>query len=82
MATHIFKVRGMTCDHCVQALTSSLTAVPGVQEARVDLKTGTARVNHDDRENSVGDLMAAVLRAGFEVDGFQTDKPSASDPTR
>lgn len=73
MATHIFKVRGMTCDHCVQALTRSLKTVPGVQEAQVDLQSQTARVSHDDRENGINDLMAAVERAGFEVESFQTE---------
>jgi copper chaperone len=34
------EVRGMTCGHCVQAVTDELAAVPGVASVSVDLVAG------------------------------------------
>ncbi len=72
MALQLLTICGMTCEHCVATVSDRLKATPGVRDAQVDLKTRTARVNHDERLSSVTDLMAAVRRAGYEVDGFQT----------
>ncbi len=36
------KVTGMTCQHCVMAVTKALSAVHGVANVRVDLAAGTA----------------------------------------
>lgn len=38
------KITGMTCGHCVAAVTKAIRAVPGVQDAQVDLASGSARV--------------------------------------
>jgi copper chaperone CopZ len=37
MATNTYPVTGMTCEHCVQAVTSELGGLPGVFEVGVDL---------------------------------------------
>jgi copper chaperone CopZ len=37
MATTSYPVTGMTCEHCVQAVTSELGGLPGVFEVGVDL---------------------------------------------
>jgi copper chaperone len=36
------QVSGMTCEHCVSAVTQELNALGGVQEVRVDLVAGGA----------------------------------------
>jgi copper chaperone CopZ len=61
----------MTCDHCAATLTKSLKTTPGVRDAQVDLQTRTARVDYDDKLSGITELMAAVQRAGFEVEGFR-----------
>ncbi len=38
------KITGMTCGHCVAAVDKAIRAVPGVQDAKVDLASGSARV--------------------------------------
>lgn len=61
-----YKVQGMTCGHCVQAVTDELSAVPGVADVAVDLDSGTARVTSAegiDREL----VRAAVDEAGYEL---------------
>jgi copper chaperone CopZ len=39
-ATTTFAVTGMTCGHCVTAVTEELSALPGVTEVSVDLVAG------------------------------------------
>jgi len=62
--TSTYTVTGMTCGHCAQAVTSELTALPGVAEVRVDIKAGTVTVTSaaalaDDQ------VRAAVDEAGY-----------------
>lgn len=37
MSTQTFAVTGMTCGHCVGAVTSELKALPGVTDIQIDL---------------------------------------------
>lgn len=55
-------VPGMTCRHCVRAVTAALRDVPGVQLVQADLTTSTV-VLHG--EPAVSDVLAALDRAGF-----------------
>ena len=40
MATTAYQVTGMTCGHCVHAVTGELTGLPGVTEVCVNLVVG------------------------------------------
>ncbi|MCW2839222.1 MAG: hypothetical protein JWR55_705 [Aeromicrobium sp.] len=40
MTTETYRVTGMTCEHCVAAVTEELTAVAGVTAVSVDLVAG------------------------------------------
>ncbi|MGN6301896.1 MAG: heavy-metal-associated domain-containing protein [Angustibacter sp.] len=40
MTTSTYSVTGMTCGHCASAVTSELTALPGVDQVDVDLVAG------------------------------------------
>ena len=65
-ATSRYRVTGMTCDHCVMAVTRELSALSGVSEVRVDLATGDVSVSHDaplDQEQ----VAAAVDEAGYQL---------------
>jgi copper ion binding protein len=66
METTTFTVLGMTCDHCVQAVTRELTALAGVQAVAVDLASGGVQVDSD-APLSVETIRAAVDEAGYEV---------------
>jgi copper chaperone len=39
MSTQTFPVTGLTCGHCVGAVTSEVKALPGVTDVRIDLVT-------------------------------------------
>jgi copper chaperone len=56
-------VDGMTCGHCVHAVTTALKDVPGVREAAVDLDTKSAHVEGEA-------LDAAALIAAIEEEGY------------
>lgn len=60
----IFTVTGMTCGHCVRAVTSAVTQRDAGAAVRVDLATG--RVEIDSRIPR-GDLAAAIAGEGYEV---------------
>lgn len=55
-------VGGMTCDHCVRAVTQALRSVPGVLEASVDLSSGLARVRGEADPQA---LLDAVKEEGY-----------------
>jgi copper chaperone len=67
MATTTFKVQGMTCNHCVMRVAKALKAVPGVQDAKVDLQRAEAIVSYDDAKVSTEKLSATVVEAGYKV---------------
>lgn len=46
MITTDFTVTGMTCEHCVHAVTESLTAIDGVVGVAVDLADGGTSTVH------------------------------------
>lgn len=58
------QVGGMTCEHCVHAVTKALEAVAGVERAVVSLAGGRARV---DGEAEPGALLQAVEKQGYEA---------------
>ena len=71
MATTTYTVDGMTCEHCVRAVTDELGALPGVQSVDVALVTGgtsTVRVDSDAPLDEAA-VAAAVDEAGYTLVG-------------
>lgn len=59
----------MTCDHCVQAVTSELSGLSGVADVQVDLPSGKVTVASEQPLDHTA-VAAAVDEAGYElVDG-------------
>ena len=61
-----YSVRGMTCAHCVKAVTDEVSALPGVVDVVVDLATGDLSV-HSDAPLAASEVAAAVDEAGYEL---------------
>jgi copper chaperone len=61
-----FTIAGMTCGHCVQAVTSELRKLDGVLRVDVDLTSGTAAVQSSTALDP-GDVAAAIDEAGYEL---------------
>ena len=66
MATATYLVKGMTCDHCVHAVSSEVAALPGVEDVQVDLDAGRVTVTSA-APLEVGAVSAAVDEAGYEL---------------
>ena len=64
--TSTYTVTGMTCSHCVQAVTGEISALPGVADVRVDLTSGAVTVTSD-APLAADDVRAAVDEAGYEL---------------
>lgn len=60
-----FDVTGMTCDHCVRAVTSAIEDVPGVLNARVSLDENKATVDIDNADTAA--IEAAIREEGYEA---------------
>lgn len=65
MATATLNVSGMTCMHCVHTVKRTLEGVAGVEQAKVDLKAGTAEVEYDDARTDPGAMADAVSEEGY-----------------
>jgi copper ion binding protein len=55
-----FKVEGITCGHCVKAVTNAITEVDGVKEVEVSLEKKSATVTFDDSKTSAENIKKAV----------------------
>jgi copper chaperone CopZ len=64
METRI-QVTGMTCMHCVAAVTKALQRVPGVETADVSLDNKQALVTGS---ADTADLLAAIQNEGYEAE--------------
>ena len=66
MSTTNYTVVGMTCGHCVNAVTEEVSAVPGVTAVEVDLESGALTVTSD-RPVDDDAIAAAVDEAGYAL---------------
>jgi copper chaperone len=65
MRTLVLKVTGMSCSHCVRAVTGALAGVDGVRVADVDLGAGRATVEFDETRATPAQLVGAVMDEGY-----------------
>lgn len=64
-----FFVTGMTCDHCVHAVTEELMALAQVTAVQIDLVPGGASTVNIDLvdEREIDGVREAVAEAGYEI---------------
>jgi copper ion binding protein len=68
MITTRYAVKGMTCDHCVAAVSGEVGRLDGVTGVDVDLATGAVTVTSAAALDPAA-LREAVDEAGYEVIG-------------
>ncbi|MFF7310799.1 cation transporter [Streptomyces sp. NPDC008137] len=68
MVQKVYDVKGMTCDHCVQAVSSELNGLPGVENVQVDLPSAKVTVTSEQPLDAAA-VAAAVDEAGYELAG-------------
>ncbi len=65
MEQRTYIVEGMTCEHCVDAVHSEVSGLPGVSTVEVDLDTKLVQVSGDDIDDAA--VFAAVEEAGYQA---------------
>jgi copper chaperone len=60
-----FRIEGMGCTHCVNAVREALAGVPGLRIE--DVTVGSATVSYDPALVGEDRIRAAVAAAGYEV---------------
>ncbi|GLU30184.1 cation transporter [Trinickia caryophylli] len=59
-----FQVEGMSCQHCVGAVTKAIKAIDAHADVQIELSSGIVRVDSDDTPERFG---AAISDAGYDV---------------
>jgi copper chaperone len=65
MSTRTYTVEGMTCGHCVNAVTGEVSKVAGVSNVDVDLDSKTVTVSGETFDDAA--IAAAVDEAGYTL---------------
>ena len=65
-----YAVSGMSCQHCVDAVTAEVGRIDGVEQVQVDLAAGAVTVT------SEAPLPAASVRAAVDEAGFDLAEPT------
>lgn len=80
----IIDVTGMHCDGCVNAITTALSELEGVEQAKVSLEYEQAKVKFETSKVSTAELQAAIESKGYGVDGIEIVKPEnqPEEPTQ
>jgi len=66
--TSTYTVNGMTCGHCISAVTDELSRLPGVHDVQVELTTGAVSVTSDG-PLPIDEVRTAIDEAGYELAG-------------
>lgn len=66
MTTTTYTVAGMTCAHCVNAVSTEIAKLPGVTAVDIDLSVGAVSVTSS-APLAEGDIAVAVDEAGYEL---------------
>lgn len=71
MTTNRYLVTGMTCGHCVSAVSEELSALAGVREVSVELAAGGVSTVTVTSDESLADerVADAVDEAGYRLSG-------------
>lgn len=67
MEKTVLKVDGMSCEHCVKAITGVVGALDGVDEVKVDLATKTVEIIHDEEKAPLNKIKSEIEDQGYDV---------------
>ena len=60
------KIKGMTCRHCVMAVTKALGGIDGIRDVQVDLEKGEAAFM-EEKPMDRALIRERIIKAGFDV---------------
>jgi len=67
MEKSLIKVDGMSCEHCVNAVTKAVNALPGIGGVDIDLGAGTVTVEHDPAQSTLDKIKYEIEEQGYDI---------------
>ena len=67
MEKAIINVEGMSCSHCVNAVTKAVGSLDGVAGVLVNLEGETATVEYDSDKTNLEAIKVAIEEEGYDV---------------
>lgn len=67
MKTTILNVEGMSCSHCVNAVTQAVKSLEGVSNVTVNLDEKTATVDYAENTVPLSAIKEAIEAEGYDV---------------
>ena len=67
MEKKVLKIEGMSCEHCVQAVTNALNVLPGLEGVTVNLEGGTVSFSYNPSILPLSAIKTAIIDAGYEA---------------
>ena len=64
--TGTVKIKGMSCNHCVNSVTKAMNEVQGVSNVNLDLDNGQATFDHDGSVD-MQSVHEKIEKAGYEI---------------
>ncbi|MEN6324970.1 MAG: heavy metal translocating P-type ATPase [Syntrophomonas sp.] len=65
--TKVLNVEGMSCNHCVNSVKTSVSSLSGVSKVDVDLAGKKVTVQYDKEKVQLKDIKDTIANAGYEV---------------
>lgn len=66
-ASETLNVKGMSCNHCMNAIETALKQLNGVHTAKVDLKANNVTVSYDNAVVGLKAVKGAIEEADYDV---------------
>ena len=63
----VLKIKGMTCQHCVQTVTETVCKMTGVEKVDVSLEQKEVTIDFDELQTETEAISVQIVEAGFEV---------------
>jgi len=67
MEKTMINVDGMSCEHCVNAITKAVKALPGIAKVAVDLAAKSVLVEYDSSQTALDKIKAEIEEQGYDV---------------
>jgi copper chaperone len=67
MEKTVLRVDGMSCEHCVKAITKAVSALPGVSDVIVDLDGKIVTVEYDTEKAPLDRIKFEIEEQGYDV---------------
>ena len=75
----IIPVFGMTCNHCVNAVTKALQRLDGVISVSVSLENSSAELVYEEETITVEQMKKAIVEEGYSTDASVPEKPEEKE---